>query len=92
MAYPFVGIVLGLALTLVWFAVVVLADVYGEVSRPVVVPCPSTGLDAAVRLRPMQDRPPLVTNCSRWPGNRSCHQGCIESLPLSNLTAMRSNV
>jgi hypothetical protein len=92
MTYPFVGIFLGFALTLLWFAILVLAEVYGEITDPAVVTCPSTGLDAAVRLRPLEDRLPQVTGCSRWPAHGPCHQGCVQSLPLTRVAAMQSKL
>jgi hypothetical protein len=92
MAYPFVAVLLGFALTLLWLAVVLLADVYGEITAPAVVTCPSTGLDAAVRLRPMENRLPQVTGCSRWPAHAPCNQACIQALPLTTVDAMQSKL
>jgi hypothetical protein len=85
-AYPFIGVMLGFVLTIAWLAILVLVDMYREMRSPAVVSCPSTGLEAAVQLRPLEDRLPQVTGCSRWPAHRPCHQACVESLLLARVT------
>jgi hypothetical protein len=92
MPYPFVAVLVGFALTLLWFGILVLADVYGEMTAPAVVTCPSTGLDAAVRLRPIDGRLPQVSGCSRWPAHSPCNQACVETLPLTGIAVMRSKL
>jgi hypothetical protein len=79
MPYPIVGILLGFAFTVAWFAVLVLIDVYREVRQPQVVICPATTAEAAVRLGPGTHLP-AVEGCSRWPAHRHCNQSCVEGV------------
>lgn len=82
MPYPIVGVLLGFVLTLAWFSVLMLIDVYQDMRSPEVVTCPADGLDTAVRLQPAGDqRLPRITRCSRWPMHRACDQACVRQIP-----------
>lgn len=80
MPYPVVGVFLGFMLTALWFAVLLLLDLYSGLRNPAVVTCPSVGADAAVRLHPAGDRLLRVSSCSRWPAHRGCDQACMHGI------------
>lgn len=82
MPYPIVGVFLGFGLTLAWFSVLMLIDVYQEIGSAEVVTCPANGLLTAVRLRPAGDQGlPRITRCSRRPMHRTCDQACVRQVP-----------